>query len=269
MVPSAPGNRRLVDHALTRVPDLPRWIDTRGMLLSGRAVVAAPDQSELSNDGFVVLVPDVALASIVGRPPESTVRASLGSLSGEVNVLSQLEDAEYTAAALPKWQRRAAVLHVLPSTVSWESDADPLARIFTRETAPRFDHLPASLKEELVDALRGRTMSRFVPGELPPHAATAAGAAIPMAAAWADGRPVAFCYPVWQTETRWDVSVDTWEPYRGRGLAARAARTMIRHMRSAGRAPVWGALETNLASRKLAAKLGFIEAAGIAVFTVR
>ena len=34
-----------------------------------------------------------------------------------------------------------------------------------------------------------------------------------------DGRAAAFCYPVLQTERHWDVSVDTLEGYRGRGLA--------------------------------------------------
>jgi GNAT superfamily N-acetyltransferase len=79
---------------------------------------------------------------------------------------------------------------------------------------------------------------------------------------------VSFCYPVWQTERLWDVSIETLEPYRRRGLGARAARTLIRHMRKTGRAPVWGALETNSGSRRLAAGLGFLETAGIAVFTV-
>jgi RimJ/RimL family protein N-acetyltransferase len=74
---------------------------------------------------------------------------------------------------------------------------------------------------------------------------------------------------VWQTETLWDVSIETLEGYRRKGLAARAARTMIRYMRRRGRAPVWGALEANLASRSLAARLGFVENAGVAVFTAR
>jgi RimJ/RimL family protein N-acetyltransferase len=269
MVPADSPNRSLVLRALTRVPDLPRWIDTRGMLLSGRAEVATGGEPELSSDGFVVLVPDAALASIVGRPPANTIRDSVAALSGEVNVLSQMDDAEYAAAALPHWRRRAAVLHVLPETQPWEVESDPQARVFTRETAPRFDHLPEPLKRELTDALRGRTVSRFVAGELPHSAVASTVLAIPMAAAWTDGRPVSFCYPVWQTETLWDVAVDTWEPYQGQGLAGRAARAMITHMRMSGRTPVWGALDTNVASRKLAARLGFIEAAGIAVLTVR
>jgi hypothetical protein len=127
--------------------------------------------------------------------------------------------------------------------------------------------VPEPLGRELLDALRGRTVSRFVPGALPASGALVSRIRVPMAAVWADGRPVSFCYPVWQTETLWDVSIETLEPYRRLGLGARAARTLIRHMRGAGRAPVWGALEINTGSRALAASLGFLEAGGIAVFT--
>ena len=129
--------------------------------------------------------------------------------------------------------------------------------------------MPETLRRELLDALTGRTVSRFVPGELPASQRFVSDLTVPMAAAWADGRPVSFCYPVWQTETRWDVSIDTLAPYRRLGLGARAARTLIRHLRGSGRAPVWGALESNSASRTLAARLGFLEAAGIVVFTAR
>ena len=57
--------------------------------------------------------------------------------------------------------------------------------------------------------------------------------------------------------------------FRGRGLAGRAARAMIRHMRGFGRAPVWGALETNAASLSVARQLGFQPAGRLAVFTSR
>jgi GNAT superfamily N-acetyltransferase len=123
------------------------------------------------------------------------------------------------------------------------------------------------LRRELLDALHGRTVSRFVPGHLPRSTAIVSRVTVPMTAVWADGRPVSFCYPVWQTETLWDVSIETLPAYRGQGFGARAARTLIRHMRLGGRSPVWGALETNTASRTLAARLGFLETAGVSVFT--
>ena len=264
MVERTPGDGSLVDFALTRAPDLPRWIDTRGMLLSGRAEVFAAAAA-----GAIVVVRDSALASIAGRPPADAIATVVRSLSGDVNVLAQMEDADYVARALDGWRRRTAIIHVLPGPMPWEQDVDPQARVFTRQNAPRFSHVPETLRRELLDALKGRTVSRFVPGELPVSGRFVGGVTVPMAAVWADGRPVSFCYPVWQTETQWDVSIDTLAPYRRRGLGAYAARTLIRHMRGMGRAPVWGALESNAGSRALAARLGFLEAAGIAVFTAK
>ena len=265
MVQRTPGGLFLTALALSRVPDLPRWIDTRGMLLSGRSVVAGPYGA--ADPAMVVAVPDAALASIVGRPPVESLRDAISSLAGDVNVLSQMEDADYVADGLAGWRRHRAIIHVLPAGAPWERDTDRGARIFSRQTAPRLDHVPERLRRELLDALNGRTISRFVPGDLPRATTVVSRARVPMAGVWADGRPVSFCYPVWQTETLWDLSIETLPAYRRQGLGARAARTLIRHMRGTGRAPVWGALETNTASRVLAARLGFLETAGIAVFT--
>ena len=262
MVDPTPGFTRL---ALTRAADEPRWIDTRGMLLSGRARVYA-DLAHVEA-GVIVAVPDSALVAVAGRPDPPLITRIVTELAGDVNVLAQMEDADHVARALPRWRRSRAIIHVLPSVASWEPEHEANTRVFTAESAPQFDHVPDPVRRELLDALRGRTVSRFVPGVLP-HADPIAGhITVPMAAVWADGRPVSFCYPVWQTETLWDVSIETLEPYRRRGFAARAARTMIRYMRRGGRAPVWGALDTNVGSRTLAAKLGFVENAGIAVFT--
>ena len=269
MVEQPPPTGTLVERALSRVPDLPHWVDTRGMLLSGRGIVRSRAGSDPARDPFLAVVPDAALVSVVGAANDDDIRATVQSLAGDVNVLSQIEDAAGVARALPGWTRQAAIIHTLPRPMAWESEPDPLTRVFTRETAPVFDHVPDTLRRELLDALDGRTVSRFVPGALPPRAASAARINIPMAAVWADGRPVSFCYPVWQTEGWWDVSIETLDKYRGKGLAGAAARALIRHMRGAGRAPVWGALESNAASRALAARLGFREAARIAVFTAR
>jgi GNAT superfamily N-acetyltransferase len=265
MVRRTPGIARHVTLALIRVPDLPQWIDTRGMLLSGRSVVFAPRDAE--GGDLVAVVPDAALASVVGRPAPGLLRHAVGSLAGDVNVLSQMEEADYVASALAGWTRQRAIIHVLPPGAPWEHETDRDARIFTRGTAPGFDHVPEHLRRELMDALNGRTVSRFVPGHVPAAGPMVNRITVPMAAVWADGRPVSFCYPVWQTETLWDVSIATLPAYHRRGLGARAARTLIRHMRTTRRAPVWGALETNTGSRALAARLGFVETAGIAVFS--
>ena len=262
-----PAGRSPLSDALARIPDEPAWVETRGMLLSGRARIVADEDAGPRGAGFVVVVPDVSLAGLVASPAAALIRAAVGALAGDVNVLAQNDDADAAAAALPGWRRHTAVLHVLPGIMPWEDDRDPDARVFTREQAPALHHVPEPLRLELLDALRGRTTARFVPGDVPDPARLPALSPIPVAAVWAGREPVAFCYPVWQTERWWDVSIDTLAPFRRRGFGARAARALVRHMRRAGRAPVWGALDTNTASRQLAARLGFIETGGIAVFT--
>ena len=79
--------------------------------------------------------------------------------------------------------------------------------------------------------------------------------------------PVSFCYPAWITERLWDVSIDTLEGHRGQSLGARAVRFMIDLMAADGREPVWGALESNTASLRLGAKLGFVPAGDLVVFS--
>jgi len=79
-------------------------------------------------------------------------------------------------------------------------------------------------------------------------------------------RPVAFCYAAVQTETLWDVAVDTLAEHRRRGLAAACFTALARHMNDRGLSPVWGSLDDNVASMKLARKLGFVPVARLTSF---
>jgi RimJ/RimL family protein N-acetyltransferase len=94
-----------------------------------------------------------------------------------------------------------------------------------------------------------------------------ADAGTPIPAAFADGRPVAFCYPGSVTERWWDISIDTIDAYRRRGYAARCVSFCIEEMARAGKQPVWGALESNPPSLRLAAKVGFEPVDRIFVFS--
>jgi ribosomal protein S18 acetylase RimI-like enzyme len=81
------------------------------------------------------------------------------------------------------------------------------------------------------------------------------------------GKHVSFCHAEVQSETMWDVSIDTLEEYRRRGHAEKAVAHLADHMfRNRNKRPMWGALETNEASLLLAAKLGFRAADEIVVF---
>ena len=257
----------MLSAALERVPDDPWRVDTRGMLLSGRAEVTWASTPESAADGFIVCVADAALLSIVGRPPRRLIQEVAEDVEGVANVLCQPEDAHYVASALPGWRRTGATLHTLRSRPGWADDPDDAARIFHAANAPSLAHVPPALRRELIDALRGRTTSRFVPGALPDRDVPPPLEPIPIAAAWHGGRPVSFCYPVMRTEAWWDVSIETLPQYRRQGHAARAVRAMVRHMWTTGRSPVWGARDGNEASLALAAHLGFREVGRLAVFT--
>ena len=80
--------------------------------------------------------------------------------------------------------------------------------------------------------------------------------------------PVSFCYAAFETEAFWDISIETLEPHRRRGLTAASALFLIHHMSVKGEAPVWGAADSNLPSLRLAAKLGFEPVDRIVLFAL-
>jgi hypothetical protein len=256
-----------IDIALERVPDEPWRIDTRGMLLSGRADVSFPRQPEAAADGFIVCLADTGLVSIVGRPPRDLIQEIVGALDGDVTVLCQPTDASYVARSFAGWRRTNAVLLALCGRPDWADGDETGARIFSLRDAPRLTHLPARLRAELTSALSGRPSTRGAPGELPDADLPPVLDPISVAASWAGQLPVSFCYPALRTERWWDVSIETLLEHRRQGHGARAVRTMTRYMWQTGRWPVWGAPADNLASLSLARSLGFEEVGRLAVFS--
>jgi hypothetical protein len=80
----------------------------------------------------------------------------------------------------------------------------------------------------------------------------------PVFTVFLDGQPAAFAYAPWRSAKLFDVSVDTVIGARQLGLGSIVAAAMIRHERAQGREPVWGADEANVASIRLATRLGFV-----------
>lgn len=79
----------------------------------------------------------------------------------------------------------------------------------------------------------------------------------PIYAAYVDGVPSAFAYAPWHSPTYFDISVDTIPSARQLGLGTIVAAALIAEERARGRQPVWGADEQNVASLRLARRLGF------------
>jgi hypothetical protein len=215
-----------------RLPDLPRLVETRAILLSGACEVLG----DTAHGDYVVRSVDTALAAVVGRPSTGALR-EMAARGGVLEILCAEEAAAATVAALPGWRADPATIHVLGRTDPPRAFAPGRdVRLVGPDEPVSLTHLPAELRREL-QAARHRS---------------------PFAIAFAGGRGVSFAYAPWQTETLFDVSIDTVASHRGRGRGAAAARLLIEHMRARGRQPVWGAMEGNIASLRLAARLGFV-----------
>jgi GNAT superfamily N-acetyltransferase len=216
---------------LKMVPDIPRYVEARSALLGGRAEVFGGVR------GLAVLDRTAPLVAVIGDPPAAAVQEAVRLLGESGAVIGDLEH----ELDLPGRRKEAATLYQLegPPRVSAFG-----TRLVTFADLARWD-LPENLRQDF-ERVHG-------------HA--------PIAATFVDGVPVSFCYAV-ETETLWDVSIDTLAEHRGRGYAGACVAWMIAHQAALGRRPVWGAMESNAASRRVAEKLGFVPADRIAVWEV-
>jgi len=232
------------------LPDEPRWLEVRGILRSDRAEITGGDSVE---SGFVarLLHGAIAAVAVVGRPPAEAIVRSTEGVTAMTPVLAQTDNAGHVDRALaqctgPAWAGAHAILHRLQGLETTPAQTRP-SDLDVRLLQPGdpLDHLEPGLRHEMSHA---RNITS-------------------VAAVFVDGTPASFCYACWTTETLWDISVDTLEAYRGRALGQLAVRFMIERMRREGREPVWGALESNTSSLRLARKLGFAPVDAIAWFS--
>jgi hypothetical protein len=222
---------------LDLVPDEPRWVEARGMLLSGRGIVRWAGEH-----GALLYAPEDAVVSVVGAVPTAELRALLAGVPRATVALIAPEHRNMLGQ-FAGWTDQRAIIHVLGARPAseWPSDVT----LFGPDDAPRLEHLPDRLRRDLLRALAFGSV----------------------AAAWCDELPVSFANPVWETETLYDVSIDTLEAYRGRGLGGRSVNALMTAMAERVMMPVWGALEVNAASLRLARRLGFTPVAELVVMS--
>jgi hypothetical protein len=236
--------RELADVARL-LPDLPEWIEVRSMLLRQQARLIGSVST--SPPTFVALYQDGDQAAVVGRASRASI---LEAARTATEILAATEDTAWLAGTLPDWEvesallfRRAAGSPLLGGVGDVRLLATGEVATITGGTTPL---VPPALVQELRDAEKS-------------------GA--PIAASFEGKCAAAFCYAGSITETLWDISIDTLEPYQRRGHAMRVVAFLIEHYRVLGKEPVWGALVSNHASRALAARLGFEAAGSLSIFS--
>jgi GNAT superfamily N-acetyltransferase len=222
--------------------DEPRWVEARFMLLRGEATVTG-----LTGDRrhFVARSTRWPLAVVVGRPDHPFIAGVAADAADDLEILAAVEHADHVAAALVAWERVGATIHAWPHERPLPGPPPGSeARLLGAHERAALRHMPEALREELeIGAAYG-----------------------PVAAAFADGLAVSVCYATAITETLWDVSVDTLEAYRGRGLAGKAVACAAAALAPAHKWPVWGAADDNPASAAAARKAGFVPADRLVIF---
>ena len=214
------------------LPDLPRWVEARGMLLSGRGTIV---DGRADDPPTILSAPSVMLAVVVNwEVPEALSRA-IAQVPREFSIVGPAEAAATLADLLPNRSREAATLYQLSPDAAMRLNPDVRGRMLRPEEYRILDNLPPILRGELRDACHYS----------------------PIAVAFADDRAVSFCYSGWETETHWDVSIDTLDGYRRRGFGTAACICLIHHFARAGKTAVWGAIDSNEESTYLAKRLGF------------
>ena len=79
------------------------------------------------------------------------------------------------------------------------------------------------------------------------------------AGAVVDGNIVAIAHTYAETDLHADIGVSTVEPWRKKGIATAAASLVAQEIQAKGKVPAWSCGEDNLASLRVAQKLGFTE----------
>jgi len=203
------------------------------MLSSGRgSIVQAPPPDPPT----IVSAAAVMVAVIFRWDNEPALARALTRVPREFSIIAPVDAEAIVDRALPRREREHATLFKLdPEDAAQLPSQLGVARLLSRDEYRQLENLPPILRGELREACRYS----------------------PIASAFADDRPVSFCYSGWETESHWDVSIDTLESYRRRGFGAAACICLIDHFARLGKTAVWGSLDSNPASSALAHRLGF------------
>jgi GNAT superfamily N-acetyltransferase len=252
------------------LPDIPRWLEPRGVLLGGDAEVHG--LREDAGVHFVVRDTVSGSLSVAGTPDSAAIRDAVDASRGSTEPLQCLEEvADYVAPLLPGWQQEAAVLHLLANSASLPTFlvAGVGGMVATPYADPEAVPVPADKRpDDIVMQFISTTelaAATGIPDDLR-RELTIAVLRGGLAATFVNGVAASFCYAGAVTGSLWDLSIDTLQPFRRCGYAGLCAAYVIDQMNREGKRPVWGAAESNEASLRLASKLGFRPVDRITVF---
>ncbi len=216
------------------IADEPRWLEAYALLADPTAHCEALETTTANNAPVApaawLLRHDAAgLGVVVGQPSAAIWTDVLHQHPGLAILFDDGHHALTEAA-------HHAGRHVVGVSFALQTEPAPvLEGAAPLDAAETLDHVEPMLRAELARVRHNRTI-------------------------WAvrvDGLPVSFAYAGWRSPTWFDVSVDTVREFRQLGLASITVAALLDDEIAQGRQPVWGAVDDNVASQRLAGKLGF------------
>lgn len=230
---------------LRLIPDAPRWIDVRGLLMSGHCRVFAANPET----GGVVRSALYPFAAVWGRPKAGDVADAVREPGRYLEVAAQ-DRSSALDAVLEGWDLGGLWVHRYAPV-----NSPP------RPAAPAGIELFVGSGDELDADDRG--FADYARLDL----ALVRQYAFPVAAAIDDRQIASFCYPTYATDTRWDVSIDTASTHRRQGLATLCFEALRAMLATRGMEPVWGAHDGNEASLRMALARGFVRDTHLVSYT--
>lgn len=219
------------EEALQAIRDTPATLEFRAMALDPKSAVCR------SGAGMLLIDARAQMFGAVGDVAADDVERLYQQQAADYELLADRAAFEQLRG---RFELERAIIQSLDGP--WAARSPAIAELTIRplEASDSIDHLPDELRSQIS---RERPVREIIAG-------------------FVDGVAVSFAYCASQTETWGDISIDTIELHRGRGIATAVVSELIDRIFAASREPVWGAVESNAASLALARKLGFTRFAG-------
>lgn len=199
----------LKHQCLARLPDGPRWVETRDLLLNSNSLVQGDAEH------FVVWHCEHAIGSVVGRP----VTLPKAALACD-ELLAFSDNHVWLAERLDHFSCEPANIYLASKSLT-------MSKVEHQQNAA-----PLSLQD--IETLIGLDNGLYA------ELQQALFADVDTQAIFTEGHAVAFAYVASQSEGYWDMSIDTLAAYRGKGYAQAAVKALIQQMQRTGKRPVWG-----------------------------
>ena len=230
---------------LNVLPDIPRWIEARSMLIRNKGIAMGFEEGQNNFPQGVLYQEDIGLGVIVGKPSADLI-FQLSELADEI--ICPEDHSGHFSEAFEDWTYEGADLYQQKTTFTASINTAIKPAWLKQSDLDRAEGISKPLLDELQEELMAGTEIFF---------------------ASADNQPASFCFACAKTESFWDVSIETITKFQRRGLARQCFQMAYQEMNRHSLIPIWAAVDSNTASKAMAENLGFEPKDRLMVFTRR